>query len=308
MAIQYIRFKAAGRRVEKGLRGHEQRWLDYTARTTTAADNEETLYLAGPFALGGMYIFGGVTLPACVCQKVKIGQDPAGDRQWSLHYEFDTIAPDEEKPEEPNPLNRPPKYSIRKEQKQRIMWKDHTPAPDGPKPVVNSALGRFAQPVMENRSRLVIVVTRNEAFYNIPLAVAFFDTVNDRVFWGNAPNHALCESITASKVWERYGNGEIGYWEVAYELHFDRDGWDLEVLDEGTFERTQELVYDHGEMVRRVKVPRDHDGIPYVGPILLDGHGAALSAARIAAGDVEYLTFKQYDPANFDLLNLPYPQ
>ena len=306
MSVDYFRFKTAGRQAEKGLKGSERRSLEYVAKTSTASDTEETVIAAGPFQLGSAYNFGGVSLPACQCSQIKVAQERTGDRVWSVVYQFDTASADQDKPEDPNPLNWAPRYNIRKEKVQKVLWKDRTPPPAGPKPTVNSAKGRFAQPIMADHPRLIIVVTRNETFFNIPLAVSFFATTNQDVFWGQPSNHVLCESITATKVWERYGDGEIGYWEVAYELHFDRDGWNLEVLDEGTW--CWEPIEEDGVPTRVKAVPKDGAGIPFVGPILLNGNGLRLPDGRVESGDVEYITFQIYDRADFNVLNLPYPQ
>lgn len=317
MSIVYFKIRYAAIAGEAGNLGLRTRTLQAVAKADSAADDVDTVYAAGPFAVGSPYSHSAVFDPLCVCQKVTIRQDEKHERVWRISYEFSTCQRDPgPNPEEPDPLKRLPRYNTRKEKRQVVLWVDKSQDHQDPdtgqwvgKPIINSATGRFSVPTMADRSRLIVTVVRNEVYFDIPLAVEYFDTTNEDRFWGQDPGIVKCDAITGAKVWERYGAGVLGYWEVTYELHFDRDGWHEKRLDEGAFalKTIPDPSSGTGATKLGLALPIDANGVPFTGPVLLDGQGGQLSPEAIAAGNVVYLDFVTLDPRPFAPLRLPYP-
>ena len=300
MAVQYFKLKHAGRTAN--VQGYEEkRTLTYLAKMDSANDTEESVVAAGPFFINSVYSYAGNTVLYLGCDRISLAQQAGADSIWTITYEFSKRIPGQlPDPQQVDPTLRTPKYSMRKEKREKIIWKDKHSTP---KAIVNSAGGRFSKALTEPRSRLVVTCTRNEATYNLATMVSYWDTVNGFSFWGNSAYHCLMESITAQRVWERVPGGTAGFWEITYEIHIDRDDIrTTEILDEGAF-----YLADAGGGAKVKALPKDKGGIPHTGTILLDGSGGQLSEADVLAGNVHYLQFWTKDAVDWAPLALSPP-
>ncbi len=305
-----ITWKRNPKTYERGRGTERKRKLVYTANCSAVVD-PDAIYEDGPFAIGGPYTCDGTTDYACTCSKVSITEDPAKNTVYRVSYEFDTTSPDNKgqgsgsgsgnegsAADEEDPLKWAPRYAGRTEEHQVVMYKDKAG-----KAVMNSAGKPFAQPVMEDKSRFAITVTRNEPFADVPKYVQYVDCVNSTTWWGHAPGIALLKSIAPTWQWERWKKGVRCYCEVSYFFVFDRDKWNpLKVVDQGCV-----YLENVGEGNYKEVVPRDKNGIPYSSPVFLNGGGGKLDEAAAKAGNVVYLEFQWKDEKDFNELKIPYP-
>lgn len=127
-------------------------------------------------------------------------------------------------------------------------------------------------PVKIDDSRLVLRIERNLPGFNVALAIAYQDAVNSDVFFGAAALTAKIMTLSGSF---HYRNG-IPFWHVAGEVHFRREGWRLQLLDQGFTH--QEIGFDFNTPP---KINRDPDtNEVYPKPLLLNGQGLLLSEAH----------------------------
>jgi len=103
-------------------------------------------------------------------------------------------------------------------------------------PVQNSALVAFDPLPERSVSTPVLKVERNQASFLASDANNYVDHVNFDQFTvaGNiiTAGQAYMQSITATRQFEN----DIYYWRVSYELHFQPQGWTVDLLDHGDHE------------------------------------------------------------------------
>jgi hypothetical protein len=307
--------------------------LTYVAHSTDNTDDYTAFYNAGPFRINALYKdpISGVVNPVMTCTRVAVSPEKKGERVRRVVYSFSSKSP----PGGPksqgsglDPTLQLPKYVWRRDEKMRAIYRAKKKN-GSPTPIVNSALQWYRNTVMKPKKIAVCTITRNELVYNVPLCVSYWDTVNQAAFWGQPKGCVLCAGILATKVWERFGKGTLGYWELSYELHFilpfnsadwysdfgmaagdgapddGVDGWVEVVPDRGTvcFQAGQSLSSPNSPL----RVARDANGIPTTEEQPLDGAGHLLTPTDIQNGNFHYRFFWVYDYADFSVFNLPQP-
>jgi hypothetical protein len=228
---------------------------------------------------------GGIDLGA-FCTKITPRQTDE-PFVWIVTCEFSSKVDNPEQAQagdtDKDPLTRPSvvKWSMAKFQ--RVLDRDVNDDP-----IVNSAGERFDPPIEIDDSRPVLSITRNEPTIDPANIVAYQDAVNTDTFFGCDPGTAKIDSIEAESAFE---NGTF-YWKVSYTIHFRREGWDVQPLDQG---------YHH--LIAGVPtVNRDpQSGNPYPAPRLLDGSGNLLGTGA----DPVFLDFEAYKEMPFAPLALP---
>lgn len=154
--------------------------------------------------------------------------------------------------------------------------------------VVNSAGDPFDPPVVRDDSRPVLTVTRNERLdaFDAAVAYSYRDTINADDFMGAGPHQVKVATISARRAY----HPACGlYWVVTYVFHFNEDGWDKVILDQG-------LRYVSNATLRNASI----NGQSATAPVLLDGAGGILSPGAPAA----YLTFQVYKESTFADFNI----
>jgi hypothetical protein len=324
MAIDYFKFRYGGRQ-NGSYDGKEKKGrLVYAAHSTTGQEGYDDFYLAGPFQVESLYVdpVSKELDPVLLCSKVSCQSDPKAERVWIVTYDFSSVLPPGgAKPINLDPTKLLPRYVWRRDEKMEVMRKDSKG-----KAAVNSAKQPFRTGLMRPKKRAVCTITRNELSYSAPLAISFWDTVNQSAFWGQPFGCVLCAGILASKVWQLINGGTLGYWEVTYELHFTRphtvaespnmvadggptdgtDGWVEEVLDCGNIALATGTSGGTGTS-QPVQVARDVNGFATTADQPLDGTGQFLGKTDIQNGNFHYRYFWPYYYSNFNVLNLPYP-
>lgn len=184
-----------------------------------------------------------------------------------------------------NPINRPPRVNIDWETEHEIMDKDANGDP-----VVNSAGMPFDPPYMRERSRPIITVVINYAVGDVPLDLDVLDTavdcVNDATWAGR--DAGTCRIMAAPMHYEKENGIDFG--QVAWRIKYKREGWNVELIDQGAH------AIDGGELL----LIGDVLGTGKDEIRLLDGSGGLLPL-----GDPpEFLPFTAYQSMNFSFLGL----
>lgn len=192
---------------------------------------------------------------------------------------------------ETNPLLRLPEYAWTQEKFQKVIYKDFsTPA----KPTVASNSERFDPPIVADDDRLGLTIQRNQGSYNASAYYLYTNTINDAIWIINGNvfpvGEAKCDSITAQSVFEM----QLWYWRVSYKFSFKEGGWNLDVMDAGTFE----LDANNKPAVRKDQA----SGFPLPHVMPLDGAGKFLSLTPPIT--YIYKTFKIYNSKHFQDLGL----
>lgn len=206
-----------------------------------------------------------------------------GTTEWTVTVEYDTQQDEAggsssgSKGNKPNPLNRQPRDSWSFAQFQEDVERDVDDEE------IATANGEFIAGITRDASNLVLQYQRNEASFNVATALEYQDTVNKSTFLGAPPRCAKVQAITAQKQFE----DNVRFYEVTYEIHFRRQGWDKKILHQGRkFKRSY------------VKAT------PITGPevVKLTEEGVI-----IKPGDTKlpfYKTFKVYEERDFNRLNI----
>jgi hypothetical protein len=204
--------------------------------------------------------------------------------------------------DDPDPEARPAVIEWSFAQFQRVADKDLNGTP-----IVNSAFDQFDPPPLRDDSRPVLRITRIEAGFDPARALDFQDTVNADNFFGANPGQSKCASIGARSFFEN----DRQWFEVVYEFHFRRDGFQLSILDQGY----RQIELDGGstinvailEEVREGSNPTDRR--PISSPAPLNGAGVALDKPAPGTTPLPtaftYLDFVIYEERNFADLGLP---
>lgn len=200
-------------------------------------------------------------------------------KHWKVTVNYDNSVDPAQNQE--NPLLRPGIDEWSFAQYQTIAVKDR----DG-KAIRNTVEQPFDPPVERDESRLVLVYTRNEAYFPVALAEEYMDAINSDSFCGRPATRAKCANINATKQWE---NG-FGFYQTRYEFHFWKKGWDKEVLNRGTrYRKTAGGAF----------VPLDGGQEP----VLLKADGTKVAAGAEPA-EADYVTAKIYEKLPFSVFNI----
>jgi hypothetical protein len=159
----------------------------------------------------------------------------------------------------------------------------------------------YNPPAMMDASSLVITITRNEPLTANPQVVAslYMDAVNSDNYFGFKPGYLKMQSITFSREVKQVLNGliQIPYLRVTYIMRSRALGWDLKLLDKGTWfylQNSQDLTKPKIKQAFLTDDGSRRDG-------LLDGNGGKLPDN----GNWVWNTFQVYRRLPFNALNLP---
>ena len=230
------------------------------------------------------------------CRTVSVDQ-LAGSTHWkvtcqySSEYEITT-----------NPLTDPAVITWSAEQFQRPAWKDR----DG-NAILNSAGQFFATLPTVDDSRFVASVQKNVSV--VPIWVATYqDAINSVPF--------TIDGITVGTKLAKLNGLKIGNWQeragvafrsLSFDLHLRREGWDLEILDQGRERKgtpsptADQVGYDGEETTKDYPVINTGDGTDASDVKLLDGNGYQLKNPTPA--NSVFLSFGYYQLQDFN--NLP---
>ena len=166
---------------------------------------------------------------------------------------------------------------------------------------VNSAGEPFDPPPETELELLNIVVQRNEPeAFSVSTFFDYYNAVNDASWtFGDMTflegQVLLKPRISSVQIYVSNTTGqETRYREVTYNLRCNPLGWDVKLLDAGTFE----LIFAD-KVAFMTNMVGDIPAQPRIG--LLDGEGSELQSGS----DPVYITIKTKKRRNFDALNLP---
>jgi len=194
--------------------------------------------------------------------------------QWKVTASFGKVE------NQGSPLNDPPEIQWGFEQFQRIIDRDINGTA-----ILNSADDPFQQPIEIDDSRPSLTISRNEANFNASLAFQYRDAVNSTGFFGTGPGMVKVSNISSSRQFDQ----QIGfYWKTTYEFHFNPQGWDKIILDQGFREKIQGRK-------KNILVA----GVPIQEPTLLNGFGTQLAVGA----QPRFKTFRVYPRLPFSVFN-----
>jgi hypothetical protein len=186
-----------------------------------------------------------------------------------------------------NPLDRPAEVDVDWEQFQRTTAEDI----DG-KTILNSAGDPPVDGVQVDDNRPLLTITRNQASFDLSLAIIYYDAVNTDPFLIFQPD-TLKIRLKARHQFEN----EVFFWRVTASLHCRREryeadaaghqvqvgGWKFRLLDQGY--RAFDLA-EAGLPDRKARTILDKStGQPVSHPALLDGKGNELALVAELGGN-----------------------
>lgn len=272
---------------DKFVRTYTKTWQ---AVTTDSDDGPKTVIAAVRASIPSYYVSGNDTdLGAFIKSISATEKDAANDHfTWVVTASYSSAM--EESDTEEDPLNRRWEKGYSSEQYQRVAARDIDE-----NPIQNSALEDFVTPVEIEDSRPQLVIKRNEKHFDVNLAVEYQDAVNSDSFFGADPGTAKIKSIAANEKVENLTTGPFVFYEVTYTIQFKREGWKLNVLDQGL----TKLVDDGSGGLVKEKI-KDKNGQPVTKPVLLDGEGGELGDGD----DPVFIEYSVYKEKPFKRLNL----
>jgi hypothetical protein len=192
------------------------------------------------------------------------------------------------------------------------------------KPIVTSSFERIKGPQTEfDRNRMSVKIQQNVPVLELDLLATMQDKLNDAPLWGQAAQTIKCSSIS----WERkfYGLCTV-YYSRTFEFDVRVDGWERDILDEGTKclkgtwdVNTDTYVIDYVSLFPPViadntnpaHFTRFKDKNGDSGTVILDGQGNP-SGVDIKIGSTTYpasppgqIHLVGYLPTNFLVLGIP---
>lgn len=250
---------------------------------------------------------------AAVVVSVVPTQDSETPYRWDVSIEYDTQPPVRDSlqptttspppppppgapgPQTPadraeNPLDRAPIWKVSFQQTTEVVTRTFANGED----ILNSAGLPFDPPITIEVSRPLISVTWNVATLNLDKIDLLQDGVNNAEFFGRAARTLRCVGIEAGSGFE---NG-VHFWTVTVTLAYNRDTWDIRVLDAGYAVKKTEDFEGNGSTTERWVKVKDPYGNEATEPVPLDGAGQVLATDE----DPVYLTFPVYEERDFAAL------
>jgi hypothetical protein len=280
----------------KGRRGtvNEKGQTEYTRKFQVQTDSALIGSLAvrtasGVPRVGDVYTTSLEFDTNSLANSVEAVQDDENARLWEVTVNYGAPSAEEQQTN-PNPLLRPAVLTWGFTQASRVIWKDTKR-----KVVANSAIEYFDPPIEIDDSRPQLTITRNFPSFNAALAIDFQDAINDGPFLGFPKGTVKVAGISASSQTEN----NFFYWQVSVEFQIRRDGWKLEVLDQGRSERIDGKLKPIWQ--------RDGNGnhienLPVADPVPLDKAGREL--LNPTPDTVKYMEFDVYEEKPFALLQM----
>lgn len=171
-----------------------------------------------------------------ICTGISAKREPKNALYWHVTTEFDTGREDQRQnpsdPDNPDPTTWIPVFVIDSfETKQRILTVDKSPASaSGPKTCTNSANQPFGEPLTETVTLCSYTFTQFEdPMQDINTILDRNDTVNSLQF-ANRDARTLKLNVTSAEL-GYYGS--FNAWRIGYKVTYDRDTWDVKMLDVG---------------------------------------------------------------------------
>lgn len=191
-----------------------------------------------------------------------------------------------------NPLDRPPRFDWSTRRRTIPVVKTRFGCNDSQsfvsQAIANSAGEPFDPPPLINESNMVLRITRNEAFFDPDGIESLLNCTNLEEFQGFEACSWLFTDVTSTRSFE----GDNVFDTVTYTFERDIGGWQLELLDQGYYEKAS----------GKLKPARDEteNALPSK-PVLLDGNGVKLALGS----NPVFLDFNVYEAKSFAPLNLP---
>lgn len=232
------------------------------------------------------------------------GSDPFNFR---VTARYETFKGDEQQItlESPDPLAQKPEFLWDFSTEQVPL--DKEPGDTG-KLTLNAAGQKFDPPPLKDAGPVTLWFQRNEAKDRTPDAVAFRHTVNKKpwtvVGFGVGPGVAKVVKITSKFTLGRAGPAGIHlrYFVVTYEFAFREEGWDAELLNQGTEELG--VFLDNGRKTMGLINILDKEGEQIRAPQPLTAEGQAIPRDEYGKfiEEPNFMTFKRYPRKNFKKL------
>jgi hypothetical protein len=308
MAILWVREHWEGRKAGET---EENRVYSRVFKVVTSSveDGPKAVKDAVGVRIGDVYRTATEIDPRAFCVDVNAQHDQSDPNHWEVSCDYDTSAEtndaqkDQQKEEQQSddPEDEPPQIGFQFRHITRPVERDK----DG-KPIANSAGEKFDPPLEVDESIPVITITRNEKAFNASLAIDYEDAVNADVWSYTLPGGSTLIARKGQAKIENIGaqtqskKGQL-YYSVTYEIGFRREGWQVEKLDQGFFEKDANNL----GMLQHIKVQvRDENNKVREefcsAPHPLDGAGHKLQKGR----DLVFLPFKVYKELPFAALRL----
>lgn len=202
---------------------------------------------------------------------------------------------------DPDPLQQRFKYQWDGTTERRVIEKT---IENPPRAVLNSAGQRFDPAPEEDEPIVTLFFQSNEAFDRAAQANSFRNAVND-ASWDVLGFTAATGQAKVRRMRSIYTLGRAGagaqfdhYFVNSIEIHFREDGWDLDLLDQGT----QELIEDPRPGIQKIlRNIADEEGEALRAPQPLDGTGKRLMQGEPPV----FLQFPVHKRRSFGLLGIP---
>lgn len=251
--------------------------------------------------VGDLYIVGQDVIQSLRCSRRRLRRRDDSDVIWEMECEYSSKQKEKEEEEEEEPLDKKPEIDIDFETYQTVAegalildestdadeTADTSSIPFFGRALVNTAGEPFdPQPEMD-QVRPVMTITYNEAFLNIPLLMFYANTVNKTNWLGCPPRSWKMGGPRIRRVQE----AQHRYWSVSLTFTFNSQGWDLQILNQGTY-------YLDGGGPSGAQTPfTDAEGNRIVG--LLGDTGDEFNPL-IDTGDATYSRYRVYKERDFN--------
>lgn len=205
-----------------------------------------------------------------ICRQVRV--ERTSKFRFDVYCEYSTFVSDPAQIElEENPLNDPMILEFQTIHETQVLQKTND-VNGNPAALTNSAHEPWdAADLVVPRSRTAWRITFNRPSFNQSEAEDYIDAVNNVPFYGFGLRQAHMYDITAVS---QYRNG-VGYFAVTCEIHFDRNTFDLELLDQG--HREYDVTFTPTPPFLPFRLFSDGEGRLDPIPRLLNGSGRILA-------------------------------
>lgn len=244
MAVLTAKIKHQGRNGSEDSSGIERENVRYVVQTDTDTDAPELVRSSSLLPVIGAALKPGSHL---ILESKDAQQDAGNPRVWGVTCRYASRRGGfDDDPAETNPLLQATEYSWFTQDKKVPVEKGILKDPgtglyvDGmgdplPSVAITSSAGQpFNPPPEVDESTPVLRVSRNESADSLLVVgqkiIKWKNSINSDVFLGANPGRALMKSVTADF---RISFG-IAHWRWVYQIAFLENGWDLELLDQGT--------------------------------------------------------------------------
>lgn len=164
-------------------------------------------------------------------------------------------------------------------------------------PIVNSAGDPYDPPVIREQLACVIKIERKEKSLAPAQILAFANKVNSAPWQGLDQTTCKMDPPLIVPAYSQFL--DVIYYEVSYTIHYNPDGWQPEVPDQGF------RALDQSVSPPQLKDLLDRHGQKATEPMFLDGTGNALTLPVGSSNPVFTTVYDIYEEADFNDLNFP---